>query len=694
MTLHQIRNNEHRKKYYFKVVLICFLYCAYFFALANLVMARIIPGLYNLGFGILFTAIYFFRNRNFDNTLTITAIFYQIFFFGHSFFLLPGKQLEGALGVLTCLLPIFVTGFRLWFFFITNFILFHIVLFNVGYGDIFYFQYLYYMVLFIIFYTILNENRLYEKELLIQQDKIQQDAKQLKELDELKTHFFTNISHELRTPLTLLLSPIKSLLNSSEFSSKNRMYLNLMERNGQKLRKRINELLELSRLGAKKVALNLTPINIDQLCQQIIALHEGTAHLREVQLTYENELASEIHLSLDAAKIEMILTNFLSNALKFTPKKGQIQLKIYQQKEQLLIRIQDTGIGIPSDNLNRIFERFHQVKQTTYYEGTGIGLALCHELAILHQGKVWAESILGQGSTFYLQLPYVETQIEVAQTVQQVEINPPKEIALSPTKNAKAAKILIVEDNVDLRQYMDLLLSEKYQVTTVENGQAALELLEKTEQQALPNLIITDLMMPVMNGQELLQQIKSSDSLRSIPVIVLTAQQAIDVKIDLLRIGIDDYLTKPFVEKELLARIANLIQNSQQRIGSKPTPTTEKTSPTKNQLSESDLQWLQMVEEKLLTQIGNTNFKLSDLANELFMTTRTLQLRIKNLTGQTPKQYQRNIQLHEARKILKSGKVQTVSELSYQLGFEDQHYLSGLYKKQFGVTPKEELARL
>ena len=136
------------------------------------------------------------------------------------------------------------------------------------------------------------------------------------------------------------------------------------------------------------------------------------------------------------------------------------------------------------------------------------------------------------------------------------------------------------------------------------------------------------------------------------------------------------------------------MQNSRQRVESKPTPTTEKTPPTKNQLSESDLQWLQMVEGKLLTQIGNNNFKLSDLADELFMTSRTLQLKIKNLTGQTPKQYQRGIQLHHARKILKSGKVQTVSELSYQLGFEDQHYLSGLYKKQFGVTPKEELARL
>lgn len=351
MTLHQIRNNEHRKKYYFKVVLICFLCCAYFFALTNFVMVRMIPGLYNLGFGILFTAIYFFRNRHFDNTLTITAIFYQIFFFGHSFFLLPGKQLEGALGLMTCLLPIFVTGFRLWFFFITNFILFHIVLFNVGYGDIFYFQYLYYLVLFIIIYTILNENRLYEKELLIQQDKIHQDAKQLKELDELKTRFFANISHELRTPLTLLLSPIQSLLSNSEFSNKS-------------------------------------------------------------------------------------------------------------------------------------------------------------------------------------------------------------------------------------------------------------------------------------------------------------------------------------------------------RIESKPIPTTKKTTLTKKQLSESDLQWLEIVEGKILNQIGNSNFKLSDLADELFMTSRTLQLKIKNLTGQTPKQYQRNIQLHEARKILKSGKIQTVSELSYQLGFEDQHYLSGLYKKQFGVTPKEELARL
>ena len=529
-------------------------------------MLRMIPGLYNLGFGILFTAIYFFRNRHFDNTLTITAIFYQIFFFGHSFFLLPGKQLEGALGLMTCLLPIFVTGFRLWFFFITNFILFHIVLFNVGYGDIFYFQYLYYLVLFIIIYTIINENRLYEKELLIQRDKIHQDAKQLKELDELKTRFFANISHELRTPLTLLLSPIKSLLNSAELSEKNRTYLSLMEKNGEKLRKRINELLALSRLGAKKMALNLIPVNIGQLCQQIIAIHEGIAHLKEIQLTYENKLTPETYLRLDAPKIEMILTNFLSNALKFTSKKGQIYLKIERQNEQLLISLQDTGVGIPPNDLNRIFERFHQVKHPTYYEGTGIGLALCKELAILHKGKVWAESILGQGSTFYLLLPYVETQIEGIQTVQEIEPIASKEIPLISTKATQTATILVVEDNADLRQYMHLLLSEKYQIITAENGQAALEILDKKEQNALPDLIITDLMMPVMDGKEFLQQIKSTDSLRAIPVIVLTAQVAMAIKIDTLRIGIDDYLTKPFIEKELLVRVDNLLQNSRQRI--------------------------------------------------------------------------------------------------------------------------------
>ncbi|MEM6317297.1 MAG: response regulator [Bacteroidota bacterium] len=307
---------------------------------------------------------------------------------------------------------------------------------------------------------------------------------------------------------------------------------------------------------------------------------------------------------------------------------------------------------------------------------------------------MWATSTVGKGSTFYLQLPYVET--DAVPLLATLETRTTTEISLPKTNQNKKTivkpTVLIVEDNADLRQYMKLSLSDKYDILTAENGQVALDLL--TTKQPSPDLILLDLMMPVMDGKVLLQKIKSTDKLRTLPIIVLTAQQTVEVKIETLRIGIDDYLTKPFVEKELLARVDNLIVNAQVRKQPIAETPTEQKEEQLNNLTAADLEWLKMVEEKMLAQIGNSQFKLSDLAHDLHISMRSFQQKIKLLTGQTPKKYQRQILLHEARNILKSGRVQTVSELSYRLGFEDQHYFSGLYKKQFGVTPREELGRL
>ena len=607
-----ISGSEKRKMYFFQVIFRLLIGSCYFFALSNFLYQRPLSVvLYNFCFGVFFTFCYPLRHRHFDSIIIISAIGFQAFIFGHAFFLLPGKQLEAGLGILTCILPIFMRGFRLWFFFTCNFILYHIVLFSVAYERFFFAQYLFYIVIFIIIRAVLNENVKYERELMIQRDKIRRDAESLKTLDELKTRFFANISHELRTPLTLLLSPIQNLLSHPNLSEKQRTYLQLMDKNGQKLRRRINELLELSRLDANKVELNYTAVAIHQLGQQIVTLHEGIAQLNKIALSYESQIAEDIYLQLDAAKVEMILSNFLSNALKFTPAGGQIILRISQQVEQLQIEVSDTGIGIPKENLTTIFARFQQVKHSTYYEGTGIGLALCKELAELQQGKVWAESSIGNGSTFYLQLPYVETDAVPISTA--LELTQPTKI-LAPTPNlnkeiTEKPSVLIVEDNADLRQYMELTLSEKYKILTAENGQVAMDFL--TTQNTLPNLILTDLMMPIMDGKALIQKVKSTDELRTIPIIVLTAQQAVEVKIETLRIGIDDYLTKPFVEKELLARVDNLIANAQERKRSitMTNTTTQKSIAQDPTLSAADLEWLKNVEEKILAQISNGNFK-------------------------------------------------------------------------------------
>ena len=285
-----ITSHEERKYYFAKIMLLFLMFVTLFFAILNLSTMRFGVGFYNLFFCFSFSILYYYKDKNLDLILSISGFFCQIFFFIHSYYLLPGKQIEGAIGAMTCMLPVLATGFRLWFFFISNFILYHIVLFSVGYGDIFYFQYSFYIFIFAMIYTIINTNKQYEKELIVQRDKIKRDAEALKEIDELKTRFFANISHELRTPLTLVLSPLESILNSNELSNKNFTYLSLVQQNAQKLLKRINELLELSKLDAKRLEIVAQPNNLYQITKQITALYEGAANLKSITLNYINKI--------------------------------------------------------------------------------------------------------------------------------------------------------------------------------------------------------------------------------------------------------------------------------------------------------------------------------------------------------------------------------------------------------------------
>lgn len=689
MTLQTLQTITDRRSHFIKVILYALIASSYLFAFSNTASGAYEVGLYNFVFGVLYSVVLIFRNRDLEKTLLITALITQVFFFGHAYLMLPGKQMEDSLGVMMAILPVFVSGFRMWYFAITNTILFHIAFFNAGYGDVFFAKYIFYIVLFIFIRTITNINKEYEKELVIQRDKIKRDATYLKELDELKTRFFANISHELRTPLTLVLSPLDSILSSNELSNRNFTYLQLVKQNANKLLKRINELLELSRLDAKRLAVNLQPTNIYQITKQITALYEGAAILKDIQLNYENTIVTSQNLLIDVSKLEMIMSNFLSNALKFTPKNGQINVQIKKENAALLMCVEDTGMGIPKEELSKIFDRFYQVKSENYIGGSGIGLALCKELAEIQNGKIWATSEIGKGSIFYLQLPFKETYATIETEIIETA-------AIEKTSKIESKHhlqtLLIVEDNHDLRQYMQLLLSEKYNIVTAENGLDALRQLKiKNSELGInpsPSLIISDIMMPEMNGMELLKTLKSDDNFRQTPVIMLTAQNLSEVKIEALRIGVDDYLTKPFKEAELIARIENLIDNAQQRTEQLPNSKATKKQPN---ISEADLVWLKTVEQKILDNLTNSNFKLQDLAADLFISMRTLQQKIKAITGLTPKQYERKIKLHEARKIIHSGTVKTVSELTYQLGFEDQHYFSKIYKKEFGVTPREIL---
>jgi signal transduction histidine kinase/DNA-binding response OmpR family regulator len=686
-TFTNISTFESRQLTFYRVLMYLVTGMAYLFGILNLVTNRPVEvAVYNLAFAVAFTLVLIFgRYLPKLTQFVIAGVLFQAFIFGHAYFILPGKQLEMGIGVMTCILPVLFEKKWLWFFFTTNFILYHLGVTSFDIETTFLFQYIFFIVVFIFIYALVKENRKYEQELIQQREKIAQDAQSLKELDELKNRFFANISHELRTPLTLILSPMDTILESNELSMRNQTYLRLMQQNGNKLLKRINELLELSRLDAKRLKIEKSPVQITSFITQIIASYEGSASLKDIKIQFNNNINTDKVLHLDASKLEMIISNYLSNAIKFTPQKGTITVHLSKQHHQLQISVQDTGVGIPSDELENVFQRFYQVNSGDYHSGSGIGLSICKELAELQNGKVWVTSEVGKGSMFYLQLPFVETFTNIA-NIQEKEVKTISEIQektsnISPAEISKP-QILVVEDNHDLRQYLQLILYDKYQVILAGNGKEALEKLATRN----PQLVVSDIMMPIMNGLELLKSIKRNDQLRHLPVILLTAQKHNDVKIEALRIGVDDYLTKPFKNDELIARVDNLVQNSQKRQELQQ-PTNKKMTS----ISQEDIEWLKSIEQTILQNVTNSQFKINDLAEQFHITTRTLQTKIKTITGNTPKQYQRSIQFHYARRILKNREIKSVVELSRQLGFEDQHYFSKIYKQQFGVSPKEEL---
>lgn len=531
-----------------------------------------------------------------------------------------------------------------------------------------------------------------ERTSQIRKDKtiIEKQAMQLKELDELKSKFFANISHELRTPLTLILAPMESISKSNELSNKNFTYFEMMRQNGKKLLKRINELLDLSRLDANRLEINEMPIFLYPFLKTILSTFESVANLKGIQLLFKYQLDENIQVKLDEDKVEKMVTNFLSNALKFTPKQGEIELNVSKKTGKLLISVRDTGIGILPNDLIRIFDRFYQARRDVALQrlyGTGIGLALCRELAKVLNGKVWATSEIDKGSIFYLELPFVETF--AVKTPIQEENFIPTPVILNETTHSTAQKfrpnILIAEDNPDLRAYLAMILQTDYNVEVVENGQEALERLTTNRQ---PSLIISDIMMPVMDGIQLLEKVKNTKEFQHIPMIMLTARQSLEVKVEALRIGVDDYLTKPFREEELKARVANLIRNSQNRMNEDSRFSTNEKSKS---ISAPDLVWLKEIEKILEENINNSNFKISDVANQMALSPRRLQQKIKEITGLTPKQYQRSIRLNKARTILKSGQVRTISEAMYQIGLDNRSYFSKIYLEEFGIKPSQEL---
>lgn len=518
----------------------------------------------------------------------------------------------------------------------------------------------------------------------------QKERERLQEIDTFKSRFFANISHELRTPLTLILSPTKRLLQQHRLGQRERAQLQLVQQNAEVLLARVNEILDLTKFDARQMQLQETPTAFYDFCKRLAANFESFAQQKQQQYVFEYRLDKALNILLDRTKFTHVFNNYLSNAIKYTPRSGKIRVALYEsangQSGQLVLEVKDNGIGIREKDQPHLFDRFYQVdERENKAGGSGIGLALSQEAAQAMQGEVWVQSEWGAGSTFYFRFPYREVMgvlpVEDGTTAIQQYVNlEPLIPDNEPVPNRP--KVMVVEDNKQLRDYLKLILSDHYEVTTAGNGEAAL--------QKLPNwngqLIVSDVMMPKMDGFELISQLKNTDEYRHLPVIMLTARTGLQDKLRALRIGVDDYLLKPFVEDELLTRANNLLENYRNRRKGKL-----HHLPAPSDISAADLLWLEKLEDLLKQEVHNPEFTFDHLEAQLFISRRQLQRRIKKLTGLTPNKYFREIKLQVARELLESGRVRTVNEVAHAVGFETAKYFSRIYAERFGKRPIEWL---
>lgn len=543
------------------------------------------------------------------------------------------------------------------------------------------------------------QQRKSRQELAAQKAIIETQAGELRELDAAKSRLFANISHELRTPLTLMLAPVSSLHKRLPEEAAERPFLNMIRQNGEQLLRRVNEILDLSKLDAGKLELEEDAVAIDAFVRRQVSMFESYAHQQQVDLDYESSLEAEQALLTDEDKLGKIVTNLLSNALKFTPAGGSVLVEAEREDSQLKITVADTGRGIPAEELEHIFERFYQSKQrdVPLEGGTGIGLAFCKELAAVLGGSLEAESQVGKGSTFILRVPYQAASIAAPEDEKLYSTRPGAAEGSVLTKPSSSSdetlqgRLLIVEDNQALREYLEAILSPAYRVHCVKNGREALSWLEQNGAGAL-DLIISDVMMPEMDGFTLLEKLKEDNRYKFLPIIMLTALARRESRLRALRIGVDDYLLKPFEEEELLARIQSLLRNYQLRSEEPDAAEGAEQAAEQEALgdrpeSEEELEWLAKMERITLERLGDTNFKVGDLADDLSVSTRQLFRRVKQLTGLTPNQYLQEARLEAARRMLEQKRFSSVKSVAYEVGFKDTRYFSRQYKARFGRLP-------
>lgn len=554
-----------------------------------------------------------------------------------------------------------------------------------------------------------HQRELMEQNHLLEQQRDTEKAlnEQLNAATQSKLIFFTNVSHDLRTPLTLIAEPVEQLAGADNLTPQQQTLMKIANKNVKILRRLINQILDFRTYENGKLDVNLTEVHPAPLMSEWVGSFVAVARKRSIRIASDITLPEDFSMAVDAEKMERVVFNLMSNAVKYTPDNGRIRFGCREECGALVISVDNSGPGISSENIANIFERFYQVDKVNP-NGSGIGLSLVKAFVELHGGTISVESEENKGCRFTVTLPVRHVDMPAVDEIRRVISDSDVEVELSeiesemPSNNDDRPLLLVIDDNEDILNMVSELLKDTYRIITASNGKDGIRMASKY----VPDLIICDMMMPVMDGLECCRRLKGEMSTSHIPVLMLTACSMDEQRIQSYESGADGYVAKPFNSRLLSMRCKNLIDNrkrikeiwaSSAVVGSVAQPSSDQESEHANKsipvAGDIDSEFYARFLANVKAGMGNPELSVDMLASEMGMGRSQLYRKIKALTNFSPIELLRNLRLKQARELLTTTE-KSISEIAYEVGFTAPAYFTKCYREMYGETPTDVRARL
>lgn len=527
--------------------------------------------------------------------------------------------------------------------------------------------------------------------ILVTSMRLRSDVRLEQDLNDIKARFFTNVSHELRTPLTLILGGIDEISRKTSSGDPNEYSVNIVQKNAKRMLTLVNQLLDTRSIVDGQMRLNVSQFDVVRLVQGVYDDFRDMSAERQMEMRIIKSVDS-LMIWGDSIRLEALVYNLLSNAFKYTSDGGKIEVGVLYRDgdSEFRIMVKDNGIGVPKENRKAIFEPFTKGTASAFkgMASSGIGLSFCKEIADMHSGEIWVESEKGAGSKFFVRLP-------LERDIQPQESYGLSKYKVKATHPDGALKVMVVEDNAELKIYIYNSLSAKYEVRDASNGKEALQLITDGW---MPDIVVTDLMMPVMDGMELINHLRNDFATSHIPIVMITAKHEDDTHVRAMKYGADGYIAKPFSMELLMARIDNMVERRKELISTLSLehegPSAGRRSvkveiaPEEIVITDKDEQLIKKVMTWLEENVSDAEVTVDQLAAYVGMGRTSMYNKIKGLTGKSPVELIQDFRMQKATFYLKSGQY-SVSETSYKVGFSDPGYFSRSFKKHFGVSPAD-----